>query len=359
MAIKRIANKTYCNSIKKNTFLSNLNKLPTKNDIETAGLDVSTIKSSNRLVTEDLIDYTPTEMIYGAAYLMTTSKTHKLTQRDLGFIGYAANDGYNGVIIQTSLKNDLKDVSIKLSNDKGFSFSTISSMDNEYQNGIAYGNNKYLSVTNYNNKVRTRLYNGSTWTSPIDIDGSDMDYGNIHKVRWVKDKFFIVGNGKVFYSTDGIDWKLSMNNNRNFRDITSDGDSYILVDEGNTMYRSSSAILGYWSEYTINVLESSEIIYTLSYGSNQLIAGTNKGNILRLPDTSSSWIKTHLDKAISINHMIYSYGTFAGFSFRASEDTGSWAKLIKSSDGINWTTTDIIDENGELINNFTFGVELI
>lgn len=367
MAKKKIANKSYCNSIKKNIFTDKINKLPTKADLDAAGLDVSIIKSPDRLVLEELVSYTPNIIVYGGGYIMTTSKSHKLTQRNINeWWGYLANDGDKQVMALINYKEQSSNV-VKLSDDKGFSFYTTLNIPNEIYAGLAYGNGKYLLVTlvKYSDSdysVMTRVYNGSSWTDSKVLKQLNSISG-ISRARYLNGQFFVIMNGMIVRSSDGIKWETSLVSSLcNFKDMAYDGNAYIAVGTGNKQYRSSSAIQSQWNSHEINGLTESDTVSTISYGAGGLVIGTSSGSILRLSDSSVTWNKISLPTSLSsVHHMSYSYGTFTAIGHRDSlsgSDT-SWAKLVESTDGLSWTISDLVDEDGELINNFTFGVELI
>ncbi|GAB6122574.1 hypothetical protein [Dysgonomonas termitidis] len=54
----KIASKTYCNTLKANSFTSDMNKMPTKNEIEAVGLTVTGTYATNQLVVETDVSYT-------------------------------------------------------------------------------------------------------------------------------------------------------------------------------------------------------------------------------------------------------------------------------------------------------------
>ena len=172
---------------------------------------------------------------------------------------------------------------------------------NEYYQGIAYGDGKFVAISRYrsNDYVAKYIYSedGINW-----IDGSNLNSSTWISLKYLNDRFIaIAGNtDKLGYSEDGINWNYS------------------------------SIVSQYWVDSVYG--NGKYIVIGYKYSSFGFV---NSTKIYIYSEDGINWTQGTLPTDLTLNHIEYGNGKFIATE-RGKDETYT-ANYIYSEDGINWT----------------------
>ena len=137
---------------------------------------------------------------------------------------------------------------------------------------IKYCLNKFFLITSdfYSSE------DGSSWTK---INTSNFSLGNYSKLFCVNGKIFVGGqNGKLAYSSDGLNFSVITGFNSTVHGITYGKNVYVLIDDGGIKY--NSTLLTNWSISRDGVT----MLYDITYRNGFFIAVGGTGQIYTSDD---------------------------------------------------------------------------
>jgi len=180
---------------------------------------------------------------------------------------------------------------------------------------VAYGNNTYVAIGNsVDNNVGKKIItssNGTTWTTRSDPGGSDF-----RDLVFINGEFLILGNTRIWRSSDGTSWTSTNNSTTALDSIVYDNNKYVGFDRASAVIRTSTNL----STFTTVTLPR------------------------KTPDYPSAF-RNH--KVVFLNNKFYLFNTFAGRSSvqypRNSDLYNTY--FLESDDGINWNFSTLLGTN--------------
>lgn len=191
---------------------------------------------------------------------------------------------------------------------------------------ITYGNNKYI-VTDMQYGFLWVSTDGTTWNR---LESTGLESFRKNTIRYVNNKFFILGYNLIGTSTDGITWSTetipSDASDRSLYDITYGNNKYIIVGGSGAILSSSDG-----STWTIENSNTNGDIRSVIYANNMFIAvGSvyNDGDYgILTSNDGSTWTFVQISYKY-LYSIVYGNNKFI--------TVGYGGRIYSSTDGTNW-----------------------
>lgn len=237
--------------------------------------------------------------------------------------------------------------------------------------GVAFGPDRMIASFGWGKPLKVLTSkNGVDWSTSFQAPQSD-----IGGVGYAKGHYVIAGRDpwSPYISSDGLNWILKGGTDfrtptgnviysiRNFKTYDWEGGRMMAVADGDMLYTSDGAET--WvrpKKINTDCSTATGLYGSMSFGNDILILVAFNGNICRSLDGGDTW-----EGQMVAPNGFYTHSVWNGSKFLA----WSKGKMYSSSDGWNWTATDMktdvslsavgISESGVLVasNNFWVGHE--
>lgn len=227
--------------------------------------------------------------------------------------------------------------------------------NNQTLNGIAFGNNTFVSVGN--------VANGSSYISTIATDGSvtrrvSGTTSSLLGVKFLRSSFRVFGAaGTLVESSDGISYTLrTFGSATDIRDISDNGTLFVAVGNAGLIRTSPDFIT--WTTQTSG---TAQIIQSVDFFNNTFVAVGNTGVILT-SSNGTTWVSRTSGTTVNLNSVMYSTRDSLWYV------AGNSGVLLYSPDAITWTavqnsgTASILGttlQSNQLLPQFKTGVNKI
>lgn len=199
---------------------------------------------------------------------------------------------------------------------------------------ICFGNGKFVL---YCENERTNIYtttNGESWTR-IKVP---VIYGQFGTVKYINNKFVLVGDTVIYYSDDGENWTQSsmagLEVTNYWRDIAYGNGKYVMIRSSSASYAmiATSTDLENWTQISIG---TTYLLENIEYGNGKFVIITNVRTIIYSTD-GENWTTsaTALDTSINPQTICYGNNLFIIAGGNSNRNTDIY---YTSTDGISWT----------------------
>ena len=199
---------------------------------------------------------------------------------------------------------------------------------------ICFGNGKFVL---YCENERTNIYtttNGESWTR-IKVP---VNYGQYGTVKYINNKFVLVGDTVIYYSDDGENWTQSsmagLEVTNYWRDIAYGNGKYVMIRSNSASYAmiATSTDLENWTQISIG---TTYLLENIEYGNGKFVIITNVRTIIYSTD-GENWTTsaTALDTSINPQTICYGNNLFIIAGGNSNRNTDIY---YTSTDGISWT----------------------
>jgi hypothetical protein len=239
-------------------------------------------------------------------------------------------------------------------------------------NDVAYGNGKFVAVTE-NNQIAYST-DGINWTASgasgfLPTISNGLEYTAIKSVVYGNGKFVIGGvtggqpsgnhpnilcGAQMAYSSDGVNWTSINTTAFGFNLGYTADETYIRVDRlffENGIFFAGEAKYGKMAYSTDGVnwtaMPNLTYAYALAYGNNKFVA--NLGNNFKIASSVDgiNWTENNTDQKCGFFSMIYANGKFA------ATDVGF--QVWTSTDGIMWNPNEVYNSGSYVIEDIVYG----
>ncbi|MBD8499461.1 cadherin-like beta sandwich domain-containing protein [Paenibacillus arenosi] len=195
------------------------------------------------------------------------------------------------------------------------SWTAYSSGTSTMLNNVAYGNGRWIAVSN-NREVVTSI-DGVSWSNQATLPTNTLG------VQYVRDQWLTVGYyGKIYSSADGLTWTPRTSGvSEDLSTVATDSQKYVVVGYKGTVLVSSDG--HNWT----NSKQGSSNLYSLTYGGGQFVAVGDAGVIYTSTD-GVSWTVRNSGVSEALLGVIYGNGTYVVVGARGT--------LLTSTDGVAW-----------------------
>ena len=263
----------------------------------------------------------------------------------------ADNSGFNDIIFAISQFIIVGDFSLMLTSLDGVTWEEVNNARYIYKS-IAYGDKKYISVCE-DYDVCMISKNGINWAFGGSITAKKVVYGNgkfiatngtdslfisengdswsvclnalVADIEFINNKFIGVGNGIVYFSTDGVSWtSQSLVGITSAVCIAYGNNKYVAITSNNEIATSSDGI-----NWTIQTVDIQVTLNSITYGNGKFIIVGNSGKILLSTDGIVwKYIYSSLRSNKNLNSICFGDNTFVAISN---------GEILVSTDGNVWT----------------------
>ena len=205
---------------------------------------------------------------------------------------------------------------------------------NGHYKGVAYGNGKYVAITEYypNDSTAKYIYSedGINWVDGVRLERQKYWY----TLNYLNDRFITLttNDNYIGYSEDGINWRYStLPATMYWWDITYGNGKYVIVGTYNTTSGSNKYA---YSEDGINwtqgTLPATLMLYSITFGKGKFVAPSEKSNKYAYSEDGINWTQGTLPTSFSSSKICYGNEKFIIYN-------SSSPIYVYSEDGINWT----------------------
>ena len=252
------------------------------------------------------------------------------------------NVRFNDVIFADGQFIAVGDSGVIITSPDGINWTTRTSGTSNNLQGITYGNGLFVVVGASGNILTSS--DGITWTSRTSGTSAQ-----IRKIIWVNNLFITVGNsGIVLSSSNGISWtqksQIKVGNLAKIAyDIVYNNGLYVVACEEGRIAISSDLEL--WS-FPITNLNSSNILYSITYGNNLFIAvgveAITGNSIIITSIDGENWNRETSNFKISLNCINYIKSNFIIVGDKGSIIIRDNNANIKFKTGITKQLNDVV-----------------
>ncbi|WP_186786209.1 cadherin-like beta sandwich domain-containing protein [Paenibacillus agilis] len=200
------------------------------------------------------------------------------------------------------------------------SWSSYSSGTSTMLNNVAYGNGRWIAVSN-NREVVTSI-DGISWSNQATLPTNTLG------VQYVRDQWLTVGySGRMYSSLDGLTWTLRNSGvTETLSAAATDGQRYVVVGDTGRILTSSDGHT--WTSSKHGTLN----FYSLTYGGGQFVAVGDAGIIYTSTD-GVSWTQRNSGVSEWLLGVAYGNGTYVV--------VGGNGTLLTSTDGVRWNKQSV------------------
>ena len=215
----------------------------------------------------------------------------------------------------------------------GITWTAVPAAENNSWRSVTYGNNKFVAVSqNGTNRVMYST-DGISWTAASAVSDSSWE-----AVTYGDNKFVavaIAGTDSIMYSTDGITWTAaSAPEAGSWRSVTYGNNKFVAVGYDGTSRVMYSPDGINWSPVAVEANSWRSV----TYGNNKFVAVSKDGtNRVMYSTDGITWTAVPASEDSDWNEVTYGNNKFVAVAYKGTN------RVMYSPDGINWSSVAVED----------------